>query len=347
MSEEQVVIEGYTEDEINKILESGDPDAIEKLMDGQQQPVSEDKPAADAVTPTEGEESGTDGAEDNSEKQDEESAASGAAEEQQREQDLYVESKSGGNKIPYAVLDETRKERDQLKAANAEMAEKLAQLEASSTRMQTHLEKSGIDLAALQTGEKLTVEQLTELEQLDPAVAHLARITMSQFDRMAQLQQQLEQQLESARSPALDPVELEIRANPSLKTWRESDPDRWETACRYDDLLKQDPAFQNASLETRFAEAVRRTKSLFGDPLDGPLGQNTNGANSAAIAQAAANKVAAAAAAAPRTLTDLGATPQAERSQVETLGDLSEAEMNERLANMSPEQIDKLLAQAG
>lgn len=337
MSEEQIVIEGYTEDEINTILESGDPEAIEKLMSGESQPDSEDKPAAGEEASIQSGDNDQEKAGVDSAEQDEKSVTSGAAEE------LYVESKSGGNKIPYAVLDETRKERDQLKSQNADMAQKLAMLEASSTRMQSHLEKSGIDLAALQTGERLTAEQLEELEQLDPAVAHLARITMSQFERMEELQRQLE----SAQPQALSPVELEIRANPSLKLWRESDPDRWETACRYDDLLKQDPAFQNASLETRFAEAVRRTQSLFGDSLETSLNQKNNGANSAAIADVAAEKVAAASTAAPRTLTDLGATPQAERTQAELLGDLSEAEINEKLATMTPDQIDRLLIQAG
>lgn len=328
---------GYTEEEIDKILESGDPDAIEKLMSGE--PKGEDEPAGEEADP---EVTEAEGDLEASAEQDEKSAASGAVDEKQEGgEEPYVESKSGGNKIPYVVLDETRKERDQLRAQNAEMAQKLAQLESSSTKMQTHLEKSGIDLSALQNGERLTDEQLSDLEEMDPTLAHLARLTMSQFERMEQLQQKIDS---IQPQEALSPAELEIRANPDLKSWRESDTDRWETAKRYDDLLRQDPAFQNATLEQRFAEAVRRTKSLFGDPLD-TNPEKPNNAQSAA--EIAAAKVAKASASTPRTLTDMGASPQTERSPVEALGDLSEAEINARLANMSPAEIDRMLASLG
>jgi len=87
--------EGYTEEEIDKILESGDPDAIEKLMSGE--PKGEEEPAGEE---TDSEASEAEGDLEASAEQDEKSAASGAVDEKQEEgEEPYVESKSGGNKI--------------------------------------------------------------------------------------------------------------------------------------------------------------------------------------------------------------------------------------------------------
>jgi len=104
-------------------------------------------------------------------------------------------------------------------------------------------------------------------------------------------------------------------------------------------LLKQDPAFKNSSLDDRFAEAVKRTKALFGDALEQPQPKQRETPE-----QIAARKLAAASQAqVPGSLTSLGKTPAAERTLTEVVADLDGDALVDQMANMTPEQIDKLL----
>lgn len=333
------VIDGYTEEEIEAVLASDDPELIERMMSGEKVTVGEDKPAEEKPTVD------VESTETPEKKQDEEGAASGTegddakapADDAQTER--YVESKNGANKIPYGVLENTRKERDTLKNQLAEAQQKLSTLESKSTAMQSHLEKAGIDLAALEKGEQLSEEQLAELEQIDPAVAKLARITMSLAERVDSVNNRIE--TTTNQTTHADPVMQAIESNKDLNGWRNADPDRWETAVFYDEQLKELPAFKNKPLNERFAEAVRLTKQAFGDPVE-ETKQREN------VADIAAQKIAAAkTTSVPRTLTDLGKTPQSERSMGDVLADLDPGSLAEKMADMSPEQIEKLLAEMG
>lgn len=336
-----LVIDGYTDEEIEAVLASDDPDLIERMMAGEKVNIGEEDPADTQST-----ESKTN-LDTPEKKQDVEGAASGteggnaeAAERQaQDDQDRYVESKQGGNKIPYGVLENTRKERDALKNQLADAQQKLSALESKSTAMQTHLEKAGIDLAAIEKGERLTDEQLAELEEVDPAVARLARITMGLAERVESVQNRID--TSNNQSQNVDPVMQAIESNTDLSVWRTSDPDRWETAVFYDEQLKNTPAFKDKPYAVRFAEAVRLTKTAFGDPVE----EIKSRVDTAALA---AEKLAKATnSAVPRSLTDLGKSPTTERPLGEVLADLDPAALAEKMADMTPEQIDRMLAEMG
>lgn len=331
-------IEGYTQEEIDAVLASDDPDLIDRMLSGEKVEISVDKPAEANQAAVIESFSSTEN------KQDEMGAASGAVVDaipgdEQANGEKYIESKSGGNKIPYGVLEQTRKERDQLSRQLQETQARLSAVESTSSKMQAHLEKSGIDLSSLEQGEKLSEEQLAELECIDPSVARLARITMSLFDRVENVQTRIE----SSGDTVADQVEAAIVANGVLDKWRNSDPDRWDTAVFYDEQLKQTPAFRNKSYSERFAEAVRLTQSAFGDPVEETTKQNR--VDPAAVA---AQKVAqATSSAVPRTLTDLGKATQSERPLGEILSELDYDTLTEKMADMSSEQIDRLIAEAG
>jgi len=337
-----LVIDGYTDEEIEAVLATDDPDLIDRMMSGEKVGVGEEKPAD--IQPAESK-TNSDTPE---KKQDEGGAASGtegddaeAAERQtQDDQERYIESKQGGNKIPYGVLENTRKERDALKNQLTEAQQKLSTLESKSTAMQSHLERAGIDLAAIEKGERLTEEQLAELEEVDPAVARLARITMGLFERVESVQNRIDTSSNN-QNPTADPVMQAIESNQDLSAWRTSDPDRWETAVFYDEQLKNTPAFKDKPYSVRFAEAVRLTKTAFGDPVEEIKPRE----DTAALA---AEKVAkASSSAVPRSLTDLGKSPSTERPLGEVLADLDPASLAEKMADMTPEQIDRMLAEMG
>lgn len=330
-----------TEDELNAILESDDPDQIEAMLEGK---ASKDKPAE--VVDDEDEDAGTptDKATEVPDiKTGEESAAPGAKETEEAETEEtgpYIEGKSGVSKIPYSVLENTRSERNALRSQLAEVQEKLSAAESQSQKVSGYLEKNGIDLSALERGETLDESQMAALEELDPAIAKLARITIGVYEQQKALTEQLE-----SKAVGVSPLELAIRENADLKTWRDKDADRWDTACQYDDLLKQDPAFKNSSLEERFAEAVLRTKKLFGD--DSPQNTPSPKPQRESAEQIAAAKIAAASKqSVPRSLTDVGATPSTERTLAEVVGDLDGDALIDRIEKMSPEQIDQMLADA-
>lgn len=331
-----LVIDGYTQAEIDAALASDDPELIERMLSGEKVSVGEEEPADNETTAT------NEGLESSEKTQDEQGATSGtedgdATAADAQEEERYIESKQGGNKIPYVVLEKTRQERDTLKDQLTQAQQKLSALESKSTAMQSHLEKAGIDLAALEKGEQLTEEQLAELENIDPAVAKLARITMSLFDRVESVQTRID----TATTQSPDPVIQAIESNKDLSAWQKSDPDRWETAVFYDEQLKNTPAFKDKPYAVRFAEAVRLTKSAFGDPVD-EIKPREN------VADIAAQKVAAAkTAAVPRSLTDLGKSPTSERPLGEVMADLDPAALAEKMADMSPDQIERMLAELG
>ncbi|EFK6277246.1 hypothetical protein A8W96_005579, partial [Escherichia coli] len=56
-----------------------------------------------------------------------------------------------------------------------------------------------------------------------------------------------------------------MNAVPVLKTWQESDPDRFSVAVSIDGKLQNDPAWKDKTLTERFAEVARRTQVAFGE----------------------------------------------------------------------------------
>lgn len=332
------------EAELNKILEEGDLEKINALMSGQKleeasaeaelsddEIVIEDEAQADLNASTEAEN-----------KQGDDSAAPGAeVDEPAADEHPYIESKSGGNKIPYGVLEATRKERNELREQNQQLNDQLAEFQNSSAKVTKILEKNGIDLSALERGETLDEEQLLAIDELDPAMGKAARMTMALQDQVKHLSEQL-QQVKSA--PAENPEVVAFRNNADLVNWQSSDPDRWETALRYDDLVQQDPAFEKATAQERFAEVVKRTKAFFKDPThsDSPEKDTQK-----TVAQKADEKIAAAAnrPQVPKSLTDVGSTPQTERSATDLmLEEEDPGKLAAKMAGMSRAQLKNLLA---
>lgn len=320
----------YSEEEMDAILESGDPDLIEAFLsgNGKVEPADDDQ-VLDDDSDKKPEQEVQESDVDTPEKKEDVTSESSSAEGEER----YVETKTGGHKIPYAVLEAERKRAADAIEELGKMQTQLTELQNRNQKVTAYLDQNGIDLDSLESGEVLSEQQLQELADLDPAVAKLAKITMALYERQSQGVEQVPQ------APGVSPVDLAIRSNADLTAWRKEDPDRWSMAVHYDDLLKHDPAFQNASLDDRFAEAVKRTKAVFGDSLEQQQPKQRETPE-----QIAAKKLAAASQAqVPGSLTSLGKTPAAERTLTEIVADLDGDALVDQMANMTPEQIDKIL----
>lgn len=334
-----------TQEQIDAAIASGDPDVIDSLLagkmpekinvsdDGEEFPAFKDdeakqKPASESnATETEVV----------SKKQDEQSATSGAVDDKpaaevnaEPEGRAPIAGKSGQSTIPYAVLESTRAERNQLRA-------KVQELESKNQKVNQFLQSKGIDLSEMTEAqaESLTPEEIAQLTELDPVLGKAMRVLANSIERAPQ-----------PAAPASNPVDDAVNRNADLSKWINSDPDRWEFAKSVDNKLMNDPNFKSLSLDERFAEAVRRTKVAFGDvtePVVPPKKETPTVTEKAE--QIAAQKVAEATqAAVPRSLTNIGATPSAERPLAERLAEMSPDEISVAMQTMTQDQIDQVLS---
>jgi hypothetical protein len=334
-----------TQEQIDAAINSGDPDVINALLAGKMPEninVPDEEPEFQDIKDEEVKEKST--SESNSteaekvtEKQDEKGATSGAVDDSpaaevkaESEERAPISGKSGQSTIPYAVLESTRAERNQLRA-------KVQELESKNQKVNQFLQSKGIDLSELTEAqaESLTPEEIAQLAELDPVLGKAMRVLASAIERAPQ-----------QSAPVTNPLMDAINRNTDLSKWINSDPDRWEFAESVDSKLMNDPNFKSLSLDERFAEAVRRTKIAFGDvtePVVPPKEETTRVTEKAE--QIAAKKVAEATqAAVPRSLTNIGVTPSAERPLAERLAEMSPDEISVAMQTMTQDQIDQVLS---
>lgn len=344
MSTEDLIVndielpEGMSEADFNAIVEEGDPSKIAALMAGKkpEEADGDEEIIIDHEAESEGDTQNVVVTAETKNKQDEQGAPSGAevADESLQDTKPVVLTKDGKHTMPYSVVEDLRQReqqaREQLAAALAENQ----QLKGGSAKMQAALKKNGIDVSAIEQGDNLTEEQIEALTELDPSIAEVVRVLNARSQAMAQQLKQIQDQ------EVVTPLELAIRGNEQLNTWRRTDPDRWQMAEIIDDRLREDPAFANKSLDDRFAEVAKRVNQAFGEAHQPQPTQKT-------AEEIAAEKIKAASTRQqiPKSLTDVGATPQTERSQQEIALDIQDPDvLAARMANMSKAQLKNFLA---
>ena len=351
-----------TEDNLEQILDSGDPEQIEaalaQLEETEEGFTIKDEASAtdadaqdDAAKELAGQDA--DAATKDNAAQDENQA--GAEDAQGGEGAAYIEGKHGNGKIPYAVLEAERKRSQDAERQNRELEQKLAEQSEKDARAErqlemltNQLEKNGLDPETLPEDFKLTDELKQQLvddfgDAGKAMVALYAR--MDQVGVTSQSQPGANQTQEGASSG--NPVMDAIARNDVLEGWRTgTDTDHWKTAVTIDQQLQKDPKFANASLDDRFAEAVKRTQLAFGESVDaGGAGKdslsNTNKLD-AAVEEAENN------AALPASLSSMGVGgASSEKSLAEQLVDMSEDEMTAKLESMPASQREAVLADLG
>ncbi len=277
------------------------------------------------------------------------------------EQPADVLTRDGKNRIPYSVLESERR-RAQEAAQRATAAEQLAQLERAQREVlerqlaELNEKAEAVTAEAAGGGKDATadVEQIIGADELDaireeaPELAKVLDSLIGEIktmraradaanQRVAQMDEQRQQEtLERHR----DMVEKAIGNNAKLVYARSEKPDVFNAIVEVDDWFRQQPAARGLSLDERFAKSVAMYEAAHGHiAVPGnakPVQQKVSDAAAEAIAKAQGTV--------PNTLSDLPGGAMPARSDTEAIGALSAQDLTARMMDMTPDQIDKLLA---
>ncbi len=307
---------------IDEAIESGDPELIAQALaieESKEQvvEVEETKTEEVSVEETKTDPVATDGFDD--------------------EKGKAIESKSGGHTIPYSVLEAEREAnkqlREQLEASTnqyAELSQKYESNEQAIENVKSQLEAKGLDTDSMfKNPDEISDADWRDLEEDYGAMGKMMKTLVANQQAMAS-QIPTAQQSQPAEQQ-VNPVVAAIEANTDLSNWQKTDPDRWTHVVQMDEKLKADPQWQNKSLEERFEQAAKLTKTAFGDNL---------------TTQDRANKIIQERTqAAPDSLTDIGGGPAGTKSDVEALSSMTAEQIEAHMESMSPAQIDAMFAE--
>lgn len=294
---------------MDKVLESGNLEDIDALLDKLEEGVDPEAVVAAAV------ESGDTVVEtpaDNTPDQNEVVAAAPeaapAAETPVVEEPQVVLAKDGKNHIPFSVLENERNNTAILKEQVDELTRKGALLEAQLT-------SADIKPKDLPENVRYTPEQIEEFEsygELGEAVGVLLQQNAALLEKVNGASSPADSAAPAVAAPDTNP----FATNPDTLRWADDDS-QWAMVENVNSILETDPQWSTKSAQERIPEIVRRTKLALGEKSD------TEVADTAAAAVAAAQRVA------PNSLTDVGGeVPGQTKSVADQLadGDTSDVE---------------------
>lgn len=308
---------------IDEAIESGDPELMAQALEAEEtnkeQVVEETVKTEEVITSeaTESDPVSTDGLEEET-------------------VPAAIESKSGKHTIPYSVLEAERERNRQLaqqleeqQNANAELSQKAQQNEQSIANVTAQLEAKGLDTDSMFANpDDISPDQWAEMEADYGPMAKMMKTLLANQQAMTT---QAPATQPTQATQGLDPLENAINANADLSNWQKTDPDRWTHVVQMDSKLKADPEWANKSLDERFAQAAKLTKTAFGDDQ---------------TAQDRANKVIQEKTqAAPDSLTDIGGGPTGTKSDLEAMESMTAEQIEAHLDSMPQSQVDALFSQ--
>lgn len=326
------ILDNGTEEEINALLESDDFDVdLFDSEDGEKETpvVTDDKEAAPANSEQNKTDVQADSSTDASDKQE---VPAGFVEIDGK---LYVEatdvsSKDGKHSLPYDVLVQAR-ERAKLaeEAAQKEAQEKAdlkAQLEETKRAAELHseqLKEAGMDPRKLPEQMLKDPELMDRIKEEYPELGEIVSVLASKIDQFNGAKPDTTTKQEDTK-PGEDEFQTAFDSSQHLKSWRKSDPDKWDMAAVIDNQLANDPSFRNKPIAERFAEVEKRVNAAFGaehqqKPANASLGD-----------------------AIPNSPTDLG-TQASDRSASASLATKDAATIADEMAGMTEAQIEALL----
>lgn len=336
---------------LDDALASGDQAAIDAAMEAEgHDPFGEqDEAAASDNDPAE-KAGATDGSGKPEAKTggDAEDAGIGDTSDQSDGDDMrkVVKSKDGKHEIPYEVLEQSRireqkaQERAdelqrQLDKANSKVSETQKQLDNAKTQF----EDRGLDADEMFTDpDSITEAELKEIEEdygKGSAQAKLARnMFRLQQEQAANISEQADAQ-EGSDDAAVQEAVRAFNSNTDLTQWQQSDPDRWDMAQTIDGRLQSDPEWKSKSVAERFAEVAKRTKLAFGDAIDNPPGKSGKDRAKEIIDKTNPGV--------PDSLSDIGQAPAADKSLAERFAEMSDADREAAMANLSDAQLQQLM----
>lgn len=260
---------------------------------------------------------------------------------------LYVEateiaSKNGQHALPYEVLQTSRSAEKQAKEEAKQLADDKALLEQQVEQLKKLGELHSTQLKDADIDPKRLPEQMLNDPQY---LAKLQSDYPEMGDAVAALAQQV-QQLQSSQqsiesSPPID-VQRAFEQSNHLQDWQTNDTERWLMAQQIDDVLANDPSFQDKPITERFTEVERRVMVMFGDEV-------TTGTASDSQPDAKPDATPAAKplpeTPIPNTPSDLG-QQGSDQSEHHNILEQDAATMTVSMEKMSMAQIEALLEQA-
>lgn len=350
---------------------SGDHDALDAIMaamDAQVSGAVEDPDLKDEPDVADPSASASSSASDGGNNPDPESStAEPAAKEPEPEpgpepdpkQEPAIATKKGDNTIPYEVLEQTRRENEQLKQQvaeltsrppeNPEVARELERLKRLNTLYQDQLKQHEIDPEALPEEFKLTAERLQELSEfgdVGKVVSQLAKQSewlVGQLSRNNKIISKQEDQPAASAEVAELPVADVIKTDPDLSRWVRSEL-AWKTAQEVDEYVATLPEFEGKNFSDRKAKVVELTRQRLGEAAPAP---STNKQTKEDLDAKAAAAVAASTSV-PSSLSEVHGQNNAEKSYLEQTSEMDEADIAEFMdrqmrAGKSLEQIEDML----
>ena len=316
-------------DELDKILDSGSLEDIDKILSALDEGADESAALA-AVESGDTGEANASAADHTPGQSDKPAAPDDKQDDPPQEPDEaeppVILAKDGKNQIPYSVLENERQQAAALKAQLEELNRKNALLEQQLT---------DADIKPKELPEKVrfTPEQLSELEsygEIGEAVAVLAQQNAALLERLQA--ENIQPSAGATESPSNPLAE-----NPDTLRWAENDA-HWGVVETVNAALDADPKWAGQSLEQRIPEIVRRTKAALGEPGSPMPGD---------VAAAAAEAVSRSQRAAPNSLTDVGGeVPGQTKSLIEQLEEADPSDIEAFLAEQTAKgkSVDEVLS---
>ena len=263
-----------------------------------------------------------------------------------------VATKDGKHVIPYSVLKSERERASRAEQLAKDMQDRLAALEeqvkqsANGTNQGANTGESA-RTDAVPNVEDLSPEDLEALKEDFPTVykglkAMEAKATALER-QLATVNESVAKQEATERRTVADQVQDAIDSVPKLAHIQSTNPEAFEMAKQFDAMLRAQPAWQGKSLADRFAKATEMVESALG-AIEVP-GQSQPTA--AELKDAALKKAAAAAKGSksvPTSLSDFPVGSPAASDELEAITSMTQHQLAEKLARMTPEQQDAYFA---
>ncbi|EFL6059669.1 hypothetical protein AAG34_003065 [Escherichia coli] len=257
-----------------------------------------------------------------------------------------VLTRDGKHVIPYEVLEAERSGKQRAEQEAALLRGQIAEEKRRVELLTSQIHQAGMKPAPLPENEKISDEQIARIRDMYPEIGDAVASLIRKNNYLQSRVQQSAQQAEGHGGEDLSPVLDAMNAVPVLKTWQNSDPDRFSVAVSIDGKLQNDPAWKDKPLTERFAEVARRTQLAFGETSEPPSGK----ADNTDIRKTAEEKVKAAEReqAVPASPSELGNTASVGTGDnFERLLGASHTEIEAAMRGMTDAEIDAILEKLG
>ncbi|EOK6379106.1 hypothetical protein ACTD37_005276, partial [Escherichia coli] len=176
-----------------------------------------------------------------------------------------VLTRDGKHVIPYEVLEAERSGKQRAEQEAALLRGQIAEEKRRVELLTSQIHQAGMKPTPLPENEKISDEQIARIREMYPEIGDAVASLIRKNNYLQSRVQQSTQQAEGNGGEDLSPVLDAMNAVPVLKTWQESDSDRFSVAVSIDGKLQNDPAWKDKTLTERFAEVARRTQVAFGE----------------------------------------------------------------------------------